>query len=182
MLFEKIWTGLCGTKAELNMLNFLIYFVLFFMAALLQTVIVPQIEILNAEPSFLLILTVMTALRHGTLAGCVLGFFSGLLCDVYAPVEWLGAYSLSYCIIGFAVGQIEEGFINLNLFPKIVVLALADFLKDAIYYFAIGKNNDEILQAVISISVPNAIYTVSLGAIFFYFVSQKNRKKIEMYK
>ncbi len=163
------------------MLKFLLYFILFFIAATLQTVLVPQIEILGAQPSFLLILTVIVALRHGTLAGCICGFMSGLLCDVYGPIEWLGAYSLSYCIVGFALGQIEESFIDLNLLPEIFVLALADFFKDIIYYFAIGKAGDDILQAMISLSAPNAIYTVCIGAVCFYLFSPKKKKKIEMY-
>jgi rod shape-determining protein MreD len=164
------------------MLKFIFYLFLFFVAVILQTLIVPHIEIMNAQPSFLLILTVIIALKQGSLAGCFIGFISGLLCDVYAPVEWLGASSLAYCTVGFAVGQIEESFINLNLFPKIIVLALADFLKDAIYYFSIGKTTVDISYAIISISVPNAIYTVILGAICFYLFSLKAEKKIEMYK
>jgi len=163
------------------MINFILYFVLFIVAAVLQTVVVPQIQILNAQPSFLLILTVITALRHGTLAGCLFGFFSGLLCDVYAPVEWFGAFSLSYCVIGFVVGQIEESFINLNLLPEIIVLTIAYFIKDLIYFIAIKKNSDEILQAMISISFPNAIYTLSLGVIFFYLLSLGTKKKMNKY-
>jgi rod shape-determining protein MreD len=163
------------------MVNFILYLVLFIVAAILQTVIVPQIQILNAQPSFLLILTVVAALRHGTLAGCLFGFFSGLLCDVYAPIEWFGAFSLSYCIIGFSVGQIEESFIDLNLLPEIIVLTIAHFIKDLIYFIAIGKTSNEILQAIASISVPNAIYTVILGAIFFYLLSIGTKKKMKMY-
>ena len=164
------------------MVNFVLYAVLFFVAAVLQTVVVPQIQILDAQPSFLLILTVIAALRHGTLAGCLFGFFSGLLCDVYAPIEWFGAFSLSYCIIGFAVGQIEESFIDLNLLPEIIVLIIACFIKDIIYFIAIGKKSDEILQAMAYISFPNAIYTLSLGAIFFYLLSLGVKKKINIYK
>jgi len=163
------------------MINFILYSVLFFVAAVLQTVVVPQIQILNAQPSFLLILTIIAALRHGTLAGCLFGFFSGLLCDVYGPIEWFGAFSLSYCIVGFAVGQIEESFIDLNLLPEIIVLTLAHFIKDLIYFIAIGKHSGEVLQAVASISVPNAIYTVSLGAIFFFAMSPM-KKKMSVYK
>jgi len=162
------------------MLNFILYSVLFFVAAVLQTAVVPQIQILDAQPSFLLILTVIAALRHGTLAGCLFGFFSGLLCDVYGPIEWFGAFSLSYCIIGFAVGQIEESFINLNLLPEIIILTIAYFIKDFIYFIAIGKKSDEILQAIGSVSVPNAVYTVALGVIFFYLLSLGVKKKIKM--
>jgi rod shape-determining protein MreD len=163
------------------MIKFLIYAISLFITALLQTVVVPQIEILEARPSLLLILTVIVALRYGTLAGCFLGFVSGLLYDVYAPVEWLGAYSLSYCVVGFAVGQIEESFINLNLLPKIIVLMLADLSKDMIYYFCIGKTSDEILRALISLSVPNTIYTICLGAIYFYLFSSRIKTKIDRY-
>jgi rod shape-determining protein MreD len=163
------------------MLRFIVYFILFFIAAILQTVVVPRIEIYGAQPSFLLILTIITALRSGPLAGCFMGFMSGLLCDVYAPIEWLGAYSLAYCIIGFIVGQIEESFIKLNLFLKIVVLALADLVKDVIYFIAIGKSSGEIAHAMLSISFPNVIYTIILGAGCFYLFSTKKEMKIEMY-
>jgi rod shape-determining protein MreD len=164
------------------MISFILYFVLFFVAAILQTVIVPQIQVLNAQPSFLLILTVVAALRHGTLAGCLFGFFSGLLCDVYAPIEWFGAFSLSYCIIGFTAGQIKESFIDLNFFLEIIVLTIAHFIKDLIYFIAIGKKSDEILQAMVSISALNAIYTVGLGAIFFYLLRPRIKKKMGIYK
>jgi rod shape-determining protein MreD len=164
------------------MLKFIIYSVLFFLAATLQTVIVPVISIHGAQPSFLLILTVIIAIRHGALAGCLTGFVSGLLCDVYAPVEWLGAYSFSYCVIGFLVGQIEESFINLNLLLKIVLLFAVELIKDLMYFIAIGKSADETFQAFWSSSLPNSLYTICIGAIFFYLLSLLvSEKKVEMY-
>jgi rod shape-determining protein MreD len=171
-----------GRKLGELMVKFLIYSFFFFIAAILQTVVVSRIDIYGAQPSFLLILTVITALRQGSLAGCLIGFMSGLLCDTYAPVQWLGAFSLAYCVVGFVVGQIEESFINLKLFPKIIVLTLADFLKDAIYYFSIRKSISDIPYIVYSLSLPNAIYTVILGAICFYIFLPKTEKQIEMYR
>jgi rod shape-determining protein MreD len=149
---------------------------------LLQTVIAPRIEILGAQPSFLLILTVITALRHGTLAGCFMGFISGLLCDVYAPVDWFGTFSLSYCVVGFVVGHIYESFINLSLLLQIVVLILADFLKNTIYYFSIGITTENIPNIISSLALPDTVYTVILGAICFYLLSRKTTRKIEIYK
>jgi rod shape-determining protein MreD len=164
------------------MLRFIIYFVFFFLAATLQTVVVSKISIYDAQPSLLLILTVIIAIRHGALAGCFIGFMSGLLCDVYAPIEWLGAYSLSYCTIGFLVGQIEDSFINLNLLLKVASLLAAELLKDLLYFFAIGKSGDGILQAFWGSSLPNSIYTISVGAIFFYLLSLfESEKKVKMY-
>jgi rod shape-determining protein MreD len=164
------------------MLKLFLYVFLFFIAALLQTVIVPRIEILGAQPSFLLILTVMTAFRHGGLAGCFVGFVSGLFCDVYAPIEWFGAFSLAYCIVGFAVGQINEGFINLNLFLQVVVLAIVSFLKDAIYYLSIGRTIYDVPKIVSSLTIPNTLYTISVGVVCFYLFSHNTRRKTEIYK
>ena len=164
------------------MIKFIIYSVLFFLAATLQTVIVPVITIHGAQPSFLLILTVVIAIRHGALAGCLIGFLSGLLCDVYAPIEWFGAYSFSYCVIGFLVGQIEESFINLNLLLKVVLLFAVGLIKDLLYFIAIGKSGDEVLQAFWSSSLPNSLYTICFGAIFFYLLSLLfSERKVEMY-
>jgi rod shape-determining protein MreD len=164
------------------MLRLIIYFVIFFLAATLQTVLSPQIAIHGAQPSFLLIFTVIIALRHGALAGCLVGFLSGLLCDVYAPIEWLGAYSFSYCVVGFVVGQIEESFINLNLLLKIALLFAVELLKDLLYFIAIGKSGDEVLYSIAFISFKNSIYTICFGAIFFYLTSLGGtEKKVEMY-
>ncbi|MCL2260435.1 MAG: rod shape-determining protein MreD [Fibromonadales bacterium] len=163
------------------MLRLFIYAFLFYIVAILQTVVIPHAKIMDAQPSLLLILTIITALRQGSLAGCLMGFMSGLLCDVYAPIEWLGAFSFAYCVVGFAIGQIEESFINLNLIPKIVVLIMADFLKDTLYYFSTEKTLDEIPAILASLTFPNAIYTVCVGTVFFYLMSLKTEKKVEIY-
>jgi len=163
------------------MLRFCIYAFLFYVVAVLQTVVMPHIKIMDAQPSLLLILTIITALRQGSLAGCIMGFMSGLLCDIYAPPEWLGAYSLAYCVVGFAVGQIEESFINLNLIPKLIVLVMADFLKDSIYYFSTGKSLDEIPAILALLTFPSTIYSACVGSIFFYLLSLQSEKKVEIY-
>jgi len=162
------------------MLKLFIYVFLFFIASLLQTVIAPRIEILGVQPSFLLILTVMVAFRHGGLAGCLIGFISGLFCDVYAPTEWLGAFSLAYCTVGFVVGQINESFIDLNLLLQIVVLALSNFLKDVIYYFSVGKAISDVPKMVLSFTLPNTLYTVIIGVVCLYLFSQSMGKKTEI--
>jgi rod shape-determining protein MreD len=161
-------------------LKFFLHVFLFFITALLQTVVVPRIEILGAQPSFLLILTVIVAFRSGSLAGCCVGFISGLFCDVYGPTEWLGAFSLAYCIVGFAVGQINESFINLNLLLQVIVLILVSILKDLIYYFSIGKTVYEIFKIAPSFTLPNTLYTASIGVICFYLFSHGTRRKSEV--
>jgi len=160
----------------------IIYTFLFFIAALFQTVIASRIEILGAQPSFLIILTVMVAFRHGGLAGCAMGFVSGLFCDVYAPTEWLGAFSLAYCTVGFIVGQINESFIDLNLFLQVVVLAMVNFLKDIIYYFSIGKAISDVPKMVFSSTLPNTLYTIIIGVVCLYLFSLTMGRKTEIYK
>jgi len=164
------------------MFKFLLYIFLFFIAALLQTAIVPRMEILGAQPSFLLILTAIVAFRHGGLAGCFMGFISGLFCDVYAPIEWLGAFSLAYCTVGFTVGQINESFINLNLFLQIVVLALVNLLKDIIYYFSIGKAIYDVPKMILLFTIPDTFYTIVIGTVCLYLFSHRMGRKVEIYK
>ena len=157
----------------MKVIKVFLYVMLFFIAAVLETIVVPHIEIFGARPSFFLILTVTIALRHGSLAGCFAGFMAGLFCDVYASIEWLGAYSLSYCVVGFAAGQIEENFINLNLIPKIIVLSATELIKDILYFFCISKSSNDIWLSFVSISLPNSVYTITLGAILFYIITPR---------
>ena len=60
----------------------------------------------------------------------------------YAPVEWLGANAISMTVVGYAVGQLEERFLSLNLPAKVGVLGLGFFVCDMIYYGITGLSKD----------------------------------------
>ena len=101
---------------------------LFVIAVLMQTTVSKWIRVFDIGPDFILIFIVLIALRRGPAIGALWGFFAGFVLDVYAPVEWLGAHTLSMLVLGFVVGQLEERFLTLNLGMKIGILGLGFFI------------------------------------------------------
>ena len=141
---------------------------LFVIVFSVQSTVGEWLQILGIGPDFVVIFVVSVALRFGAATGCLWGFLAGFTQDVYAPVEWLGANSIAMTIVGFAVGQLEERFLTLNLPAKVSVLALAFFVNDMFYFLITGLDKDVVTNLFVTRTVPECIYTVIIGAIVFY--------------
>lgn len=148
-------------------------FLMFVAAFAMQSSVGDWLKILDVGPDFVVIFIVSVALCHGAATGCFWGFLAGFTLDVYAPVEWLGANAIAMTIVGFAVGQLEEHFLTLNLPPKVGVLGLAFFVNDMFYFLITGLEKDVVTTLFITRTVPECIYTVVIGGILFYLISGK---------
>lgn len=146
---------------------YLLFFVVAFVA---QTVLAPMIEVFGVTPDFVLFFVVFLSLRHGALVGVTWGFIAGFTEDVYGDIHWLGAAALTKTVVGFAVGQLEEKFVNLGLVTKVAVLGVAFFLNDAVYGVATGMSRELVTQLFITKSIPEGIYTLVLGTLAFHFL------------
>ena len=68
-----------------------------------QTSVVQSLSVAGATPDLPFIMTVFWALRRGPEAGCVAGFFAGLLQDV-ASGGLVGVQALTKALAGFILG------------------------------------------------------------------------------
>ncbi len=148
-------------------------FLMFVLAFAMQSSVGDWLKILDVGPDFVVIFLVSVSLRYGAATGSFWGFLAGFTLDVYAPVEWLGANTIAMTIVGFAVGQLEEHFLTINLPPKIGVLGLAFFVNDMFYFLITGLEKDVVTTLFVTRTVPECIYTVVIGGILFYLTSGK---------
>ena len=146
-------------------LRTLLFFVIVFTV---QSTVGEWLQILGIGPDFVVIFVV-----SGAATGCLWGFLAGFTQDVYAPVEWLGANSIAMTIVGFAVGQLEERFLTLNLPAKVGVLGLAFFVNDMFYFLITGLEKDVVTTLFVTKTVPECLYTLVIGGILFYLSSGK---------
>lgn len=132
----------------------------------------------SIKPDFLLILTVYFALYRGSFSGLWVGFLGGILQDINlgwvseagkATVQYyLGTQALPKTVLGYFTGKISK---NINKEGSVVIFALMlilTFIKGLITFFvvAIFHSNVE-AQAVITIVLPEALYTGVLSIIWF---------------
>ena len=150
---------------------------LFVLVFAVQSTAGEWLQILGIGPDFVVIFVVSVALRFGAATGCLWGFLAGFTQDVYAPVEWLGANTIAMTVVGYAVGQLEERFLSLNLPAKVGVLGLGFFVCDMIYYGITGLSKDVVTNLFLTKSLPECIYTMLIGGIFFYLDLGSKKKK-----
>jgi rod shape-determining protein MreD len=151
---------------------------LFLLCFAMQTTVAEWLSIFGAGPDFIIILIVSIAIKHGPAAGVLWGFLAGFTQDIYAPVEWLGANMISYTVLGFLVGQLEERFLTLNLPAKVGVLGFGFFLCDMLYFFLTGLEKDVVTNLFFSKTIPECVYTMVVGAVVFHLSIGKPKKHV----
>ena len=139
------------------------------LGVVLQTTVVPLMQIGNARPDLLLLVIVSTSLVFGRVAGISIGFFSGVLWDLLTA-QIFGMYTLAKLITGYVMGGFEKKVFKDNLILPVVAVFIATFIHECVLYISafileikapfwlmLGQN-----------MLPNALYNCLL-APFVYF-------------
>lgn len=77
----------------------------------LHLTLLSRIRIDNVRPDAMLLIAVVAGLTAGPERGAIVGFFAGLLADVFLQTP-LGLSALAYCLVGFAVGSLQSGILR----------------------------------------------------------------------
>ncbi len=117
------------------------YAVLLVVAALLQTLIAPNLRILGANPDFMLIVVASVGLLRGAEAGAVLGFLGGVLVAA-ALFEPLGITAFVLVIVGYFSGRYAETADLSSGFAPLVTVFAGTLLAESLYVvvqFLLGR-------------------------------------------
>jgi rod shape-determining protein MreD len=130
-----------------------------------QSSFVQVLSVAGATPDLPFIMTVFWALRRGPEAGCVAGFFAGLLQDVAAG-GLVGVQALTKGLAGFFLGMAGGRFWVANPLvqvPGLVALTVAEGLLrfGLLQLFHYPASLGSLLLEVI---LPQALYNGVLGA------------------
>ena len=138
-----------------------------------QTTLMKLFEFHEIAPDLSLIFIVWAGLRYGPFAGLLSGFFVGLVFDVYAYPQFLGAGMLVKSSMGYFVGLADDHVIRLDWSTKVIILGICFFLHDLLYNLLIGMDSSSIREAMIQSTIPEAIYTILISTIIFNLYSRK---------
>ena len=134
--------------------------VLVFICFILQTSVFELIKLAGITPNILLILISSVAVMRGQKPGMIVGFFSGLLMDIFYG-STIGGFAFLYMVFGFV-----DGFFNRiyysddNILPLVLIGLLQNHLQ-IIYYL---KN----------IILPEMVYTVAVGLVCYQILLRIN--------
>lgn len=137
---------------------------------LLQSILVPYLEISVWKPDFVLIVVLLMGKRFGSVTGSTAGFILGLFQDALSPLP-VGITALPKALAGYASGKM----INLKLEGAINFLWFILFIlvHETLFYFILQfKLESSFGYLIYSRVFPNTIYTTVMLSVT-YISTQK---------
>lgn len=135
---------------------------------LCQSTVFHFIELSGVVPNLLLIVTMSFGLMRGRTEGLLVGFFSGLLADIFFG-NVLGPYAFIYMTLGYVNGFFHRIYYVEDVLLPMLMIMLNDFIYNIIVYvvFFLLRNRLNFVEYLMNIILPEMIYTI-LITLFFY--------------
>ena len=147
---------------------------------LLQSTLFQTLSFASISPNLLVILTSAFGFMRGKKEGMVIGFFCGLLMDIfYGSV--LGFYALIYMYVGYVNGFFRKIFFPEDIKLPMILISVSDLTCNLLVYFFqfLFRKQFAFDYYLIHIIIPEWVYTI-LVTIFMYFILLKINQKLEM--
>lgn len=162
------------------MLNKIIMILLVFINFILQSSVFTHFALGGIVPNLMIILTSSFGFMRGEKDGLLIGFFCGLLCDVFYG-DFLGFYALIFMYIGFLNGKFSSVFYPEDIKLPIALIITSDLSYGIIYYLLmfLMRGKFRFLYYFTHIILPEALYTIVV-TLFFYPVILKIEQRIEL--
>ncbi len=164
---------------NMNIRRLLFNFIFVILSFILQTTVFRIIDFGGITPNLLLIFTTSTAFIKGDKPGLLVGFFSGLLVDIFFGT-YIGFFALIYMYIGFIVGKLHIIFFTQNLAIPILLISISDFVFGFVCYILmfLFRIKFDIGYYMTNIIIPELVYT-AIVAIFYYPVILRSNTSID---
>lgn len=135
---------------------------------LCQSTVFHFIELAGVVPNLLLIVTMSFGLMRGRREGVLVGFFCGLLVDIFFGTV-LGPYAFIYMTLGYVNGFFHRIYYVEDVLLPMITITINDFVYNVIVYvlFFMLRNKLDFLSYFSKIIVPEMVYTI-IVTLFFY--------------
>ena len=155
-------------------------FIIIAVCFLLQTTLFQALSFASISPNLLIIVTASFGFMRGKKEGLWIGFFSGLLLDVFSG-SILGFYALLYMYIGYINGCFRKMFFPEDIKLPMALIAGSDLTCNFVIYILrfFFRGKFQIGYYLFHIILPELVYTM-LITIFLYFVILKINQRLEV--
>ena len=137
---------------------------------ILQGTIFQTLSIASISPNLLLILTVSFGFMRGKQEGLFVGFFCGLLIDIFYGYEnVVGFYALLYMYIGFFNGFLYKVFYDEDIKVPMLLVGVSDLAYGLVVYGIqfLLRGRLDVFVYLYRIIIPEMVYTVLITVIFY---------------
>lgn len=148
---------------------------------ILQCTVFQSLSLAGISPNLLLIVTSSQGFIRGEKEGLLVGFFSGLLTDIFFG-SLFGFYALVYMFIGYGSGLFHMMFYDEDIKLPMIWMALSDLVYGLIVYFFLFlmRSKFEFVFYLTHIILPELVYTVAVTMVFYRPIRRLNQRLEEL--
>ncbi len=146
---------------------------------LLQCTLFQVLSFASISPNLLIVATSAFGFMRGRKEGMWIGFFSGLLLDLFFG-SVIGFYALVYAYIGYVNGFFRKRFFPDDIKLPLILISASDLSYNMLVYFFLFflRGRFRFCYYFLHIMLPELVYTI-LVTIVLYFVILKINQKLE---
>ena len=149
---------------------------------LLQTTLLRYAGVgsMGIRPMTAMLLVVSYAILRGDVEGAILGFFVGILQDIFF-MDYLGLYALLFAVTGFLCGKPFKDFITDSFILPVILTIFSMLGYGVVFYFINFTLRGRLLDYFRIIILPETIYTMLLAVPVYRLLFAIN-KRLEQYE
>lgn len=150
------------------MLRKFVVFILILFFFILQSTVFPSLAFAGIIPNLMVILTSSFGFMRGENEGLIIGFFCGLLTDIFCG-DILGFYALILMYIGYMNGKFSGIFYPEDIKLPIGLIIVSDLSYGMICYILLFllKGKFHFLFYLKQIILPEVVYTIVVTCILY---------------
>lgn len=147
---------------------------------LLQSTVFRTLSFASISPNLLIIVTAAFGFMRGKKEGLWIGFFCGLLLDIFYG-SYLGFYALIYMYIGYFNGKFRKLFYPEDIKLPLLLIGGSDLISNILIYLFrfFFRGRFQIGYYLFHIVLPELVYTM-LVSIFLYIIIVKINQQLEI--
>ena len=144
---------------------------------ILQSTVFRALDIGGIAPNLLIILTSSFGFMRGEKTGMIIGFFCGLLADIFSG-DVLGLYALMLMYIGYLNGKFSRIFYPEDIKLPATLIILSDFMFGFACYVLMFllRGRLQFGYYFMNIILPEIVYTVVLTIILYPLILLIDRR------
>lgn len=144
---------------------------------LLQSTVFQTLSIASIAPNLMVILTASFGFMRGKKHGLWVGFFCGLLEDIFYG-RLLGMHAMMYMYIGYANGYFNRIFYREDIKLPLALVSVSELIYGLGTYVIMFmmRSRFSFSYYLNRIILPELIYTIVITLFFYRFIYSYNRK------
>ena len=153
-----------------------------FVCFLLQCTVFRALAFGGIVPNLMIVLTASFGFMNGEKSGLLIGFFGGLLIDIFFG-SVIGFYALLYMYIGYANGKFCTIFYPEDIKLPISLILFSDFFYGFTCYVILFllRGRFDFRYYMVHIILPEIVYTIVV-TLFLYPIILRTHRSLEQWE